>query len=280
MIPGSSAATHGLKPGDVLLAYNGIALNKKDDLKVIDEGEKPIGVDVWRDGRSSRRDLAPGELGVVFDLRSAPVAIAENRKLQQVLVAARSGGEDFAPLPGTRYEVEALAQVFESDDRVVRTLLGAEAGELELDDLAVSGELRQFAFIHLATHGVIDEDIPTRSAVILTQTGLPDPLEQALEPQARPRRPAQCPRNPARLGAERRAGDALGLRDRPGPRVRRRRLRWFHAGSVDVGNAERVPVALEGGRHRDGPLDATILRQPAGSPPRARLADAQGRGPA
>src|SRR5262249_16808220 len=41
-------------------------------------------------------------------------------------------------------------------------------------------ELRQFGFIHLATHGVIDEGIPARSAVILTQTGLPDPLEQAL----------------------------------------------------------------------------------------------------
>ena len=28
--------------------------------------------------------------------------------------------------------------------------------------------------------GVIDEDVPARSAVILTQTGLPDPLEQVL----------------------------------------------------------------------------------------------------
>ncbi len=46
--------------------------------------------------------------------------------------------------------------------------------------MAASNELRQFAFIHLATHGVIDEGIPTHSAVILTQTGLPDPLEQAL----------------------------------------------------------------------------------------------------
>ena len=117
VIPGSNAATHGLKPGDVLLAYNGIALNKKDDLKVVAEGDKPIAVDVWRDGRSSTRDLAPGKLGVVLDLRPAPVAIAENRKLQQVLVAARSGDEDFAPLPGTRYEVEALAQIFKSDDR-------------------------------------------------------------------------------------------------------------------------------------------------------------------
>ena len=38
--PGSNAATHGLKPGDVLLAYNGSALNKKDDLKVVAEGEQ------------------------------------------------------------------------------------------------------------------------------------------------------------------------------------------------------------------------------------------------
>ena len=31
VMPGSNAATHGLKPGDVLVAYNGIAMNTKDD---------------------------------------------------------------------------------------------------------------------------------------------------------------------------------------------------------------------------------------------------------
>jgi len=178
--PGSNAATHGLKQGDVLLAYNGMTLNKKDDLKVLAEGDKPVVVDVWRDGRSSRRDLAPGKLGVALDPQPAPVAIAEQRKLQQVLVAARGGGEDFDPLPGTRYEVEALAQLFQSDDRPTRTLLAADASEPELDRLAASGELGRFGFIHLATHGVIDEDVPARSAVILTQSGLPDPLQQAL----------------------------------------------------------------------------------------------------
>src|SRR5271157_2567521 len=178
--PGSNAATHGLKPADVLLAYNGQALNKKDDLKVVAEGEKPIAVEVWRDGRSSRRDLASGKLGVVLDPRPAPVAISENRKLQQVLIAARGGDENFAPLPGTRYEVESLAQLFKSDDRTTRTLLGADASEPELDRLAASGELGRFGFIHLATHGVIDEGVPARSAVILTQTGLPDPLDQVL----------------------------------------------------------------------------------------------------
>ncbi len=85
-----------------------------------------------------------------------------------------------APLPGTRREVEALARLFKSDDRPARSLLAADASEQELDRLAASGELARFGFIHLATHGVIDERVPGRSALILTQTGLPDPLEQAL----------------------------------------------------------------------------------------------------
>jgi tetratricopeptide (TPR) repeat protein len=177
---GSNAANHGLKEGDVLLAYNGQTLNKMGDLKVVAEGEKAVPVEVWRDGRSSRRDLGPGKLGVILDPQPAPKAIGEQRKLQRLLTAARSGDEDFAPLPGTRHEVEALAHLFKSDDRPVRAFFGAEASEPEMDHMAAAGALKQFGFIHLATHGVIDEDIPTRSAVILTQTGLPDPLEQAL----------------------------------------------------------------------------------------------------
>ena len=180
--PGSNAATHGVKPGDVLLAYNGSPLKKKDDLKVVAEGNQPVFVEVWRDGRSSRLELAPGKLGAVIDTRPAPEAIIANRRIKKVLVAARSGDEDLPPLPGTRYEVEALARLFQSDVRPTRNLLGTEASEPELDRLAAAGELRA-AFIHLATHGVIDEGRPLRSAVILTQTGLPDPLEQVLHQQ-------------------------------------------------------------------------------------------------
>jgi hypothetical protein len=183
VLTGSNAAIHGLKTGDVLLSYNGRALNTKDNLKVVAEGDKPIVVDVWRDGRSSRRDLGPGELGVVLDLRPAPEAIAANRAINQVLVAAQSGSEHFDPLPGARSEVETIARLFKSDDRPTKTLLAARASEPELDRLAASGELGRFGFIHLATHGVIDEDVPARSAVILTQTGLPDPLQQALSHQ-------------------------------------------------------------------------------------------------
>jgi hypothetical protein len=180
VIRGSNAASHGLKDGDVLLAYNGMAMNKKDDLKVVTDGDKPIPIEVWRDGVSSRRELAPGKPGAIFDLRPAPEAIVEQRKLQQVLAAARSGGDNFAALPGTRREVEAIVQLFKSDSRTALALVGTHASEPELDRLATTNEIKQFAFIHLATHGVIDEAIPQRSAVILTQTGLPDPLDQVL----------------------------------------------------------------------------------------------------
>src|SRR5262249_51873623 len=48
--PGSNAAAHGLKSGDVLLAYNGHRLNRREDLIVVSDGDKPIVVEVWRDG--------------------------------------------------------------------------------------------------------------------------------------------------------------------------------------------------------------------------------------
>jgi hypothetical protein len=181
--PGSNAAAHGVKSGDVLLAYNGHVLNRPEDMVVVSEGDKPIVVAIWRDGRLSRRELAPGKLGVVLDPRPAPVAIAEQRKLHQVLVVARGGSEDFAPLPGARSEVEALARLFQAAGRPARTLLAADATEPELDRLAGSGELGRFGFLHLATHGVIDETVPSRSAVILSLTGLPDPLQQVLNDQ-------------------------------------------------------------------------------------------------
>jgi hypothetical protein len=180
VIPGSNAATHGLRAGDVLLAYDGKSLLKQDDLKLVSEGDKPIPAEVRRDGRTSRCDLSPGKLGVRFDARPAATAIAENRTVNQVLVAARSGAENFAPLPGTRHEVDALAALFKADDRPTQILVGNNASEPELGRLADANELRRFGFIHLATHGVIDEAVPGRSAVVLTQTGLPDPLDQAL----------------------------------------------------------------------------------------------------
>jgi len=97
-----------------------------------------------------------------------------------VFARPEESSEKFAPLPGTRREVDVIAQLFKSDDLPTCALVAADASEPELYRLAASGELGRFGFIHLATHGVIDEAISQRSAVILTQIGLPDPLEQVL----------------------------------------------------------------------------------------------------
>ncbi len=91
--------------------------------------------------------------------------------------------EDFAPCQALDLEVERIAQLFQADGRLPYVLLDSSASEAELDGRAASGELGRFSVIHLATHGVIDERIPGRSAVILTQVGLPDPLDQALNSQ-------------------------------------------------------------------------------------------------
>jgi len=49
-----------------------------------------------------------------------------------------------------------------------------------LDRLARSGRLREFRFLHFATHGVLDDQSAMHSALILSQDQLPDPLEQVL----------------------------------------------------------------------------------------------------
>jgi CHAT domain-containing protein len=183
VVPGANAAQRGLKAGDLLLSYNGTALRTRDDLKGVPESGRPVPVEAWRDGQVARLELSPGPLGVVFDPRPAAVALQDQRRLNRALTAARSGPESFERLPGTRHEVQALAHLFESARQPTRVLIETAASEPELDRLAGSGELGHYGYIHLATHGLIDEAIPQRSAVILSQTGLPDPLEQVLNHQ-------------------------------------------------------------------------------------------------
>lgn len=79
-------------------------------------------------------------------------------------------------LPGTRDEVLAVGEVV-NDPHI---LLGADASEKELVELAESGDLHDFAVLHLATHAHVDDRVPGRSALVLSQVGLPDPIEAAV----------------------------------------------------------------------------------------------------
>jgi len=94
--------------------------------------------------------------------------------------ATRTGsadGQSFPRLPATRQELLGLARVFSRS----QLLLGAEASEQNLDQLAASDGLRAFRYLHFATHGVLDDQHPMRSALILVQNrppGLPEAVRK------------------------------------------------------------------------------------------------------
>jgi CHAT domain-containing protein/tetratricopeptide (TPR) repeat protein len=79
-------------------------------------------------------------------------------------------------LPGSRTEVALLSDLVPEST----VLLGADASEQALVDLARTGSLSAFGTIHLATHALVDDQQPERSALVLSQVGLPDPLEAAI----------------------------------------------------------------------------------------------------
>ncbi len=87
------------------------------------------------------------------------------------------------PLPGTRREVEAIARLFDPPEGMPGplVLLGSAASEQRLDALSVSGQLEGFRYIHLATHGVMDDQVAMRSALILSQDRLGDSLQRVIE---------------------------------------------------------------------------------------------------
>ena len=77
----------------------------------------------------------------------------------------------FEPLPGTRREVQAIAGLFSQST----VHLGSEASEQSLESLRAGGRLSEFAVIHLATHGKIDDLMPMNSRLLLSQDRLSDP---------------------------------------------------------------------------------------------------------
>jgi CHAT domain-containing protein len=76
----------------------------------------------------------------------------------------------FVPLPGSRREVTALAALFAQSEK----LLGSDASEQKLDELAAKGCLKEFRYLHLATHGHADARNGLRSYLALAQDRLPD----------------------------------------------------------------------------------------------------------
>lgn len=79
-------------------------------------------------------------------------------------------------LLGTREEISTVAELYQ--EAVV--LKGPDASEQEVVRLAEEATLLDFETIHLATHALVDDERPDRSALVLSLVNLPDPLEAAM----------------------------------------------------------------------------------------------------
>jgi CHAT domain-containing protein len=172
--PGSPAATAGIQPGDVLLRYAGANLVTHTDLPEsvpapAAGSSATVAVAVWRQGTTLDVTIPPGRLGVALNSQPAAQAIRTHRESDRLI--HRSRGASFVRLPGSRREVQAIAGLFDQS----AVLLGSDASESTLDSLRSQHRLGDFAVIHLATHGAIDDLAPMNSRLLLAQDKLPDP---------------------------------------------------------------------------------------------------------
>jgi CHAT domain-containing protein/tetratricopeptide (TPR) repeat protein len=180
VVPNSNAAKARLQGGDVLVAYAGKALTSVDQLgKLIEAqaGAKSVVVKVWREGqeRMAEREVAPGRLGVALTKEPAREAITARRQTDEML-AKLTRGEAFAELPGTQIEIARLAGLI--DAKNVTTLTRAGACEEQLDEMRKADKLKQFKYLHFATHAKANNFRSFDSALILT------PPEKVPEPRA------------------------------------------------------------------------------------------------
>jgi tetratricopeptide (TPR) repeat protein len=184
VVPRSHAGRSGVRAGDVLLRYAGHEIAGPDDFleaRRRDGGSRPGGgsgpglsVTLWREGQALELTARPDLAGAEVSRQSAAEALRAWREGEALL--RQSEGPAPAPLPGTRREVTALARLFGRAD----TLLGPQASARRLDELAAAGRLRDYRYVHLATHAVLDRERYLQSALLLSQDQLPDRLQQAL----------------------------------------------------------------------------------------------------
>ena len=128
----------------------------------------------WQDSESRADAGAKMELLAFGDPTFGPGLKASGRKqpkISHIDVTRQmraSRGFNLPPLPRTRDEVEFIAGLFPPDRRQV--YLGKESTEKAVKQ----GSLRLYRRLHFATHSLIDEKSPSRSAVVLALDNDPE----------------------------------------------------------------------------------------------------------
>jgi tetratricopeptide (TPR) repeat protein len=171
--PKGNAGSRGVQSGDVLLAYDGTPLKTLADLKEApaDGPPRKIPLRLWRKGQGETVEVAAGPLGITFDRRPAAEVVLAQRAADEVRRSSRAGA--LTRLLGTRREVNSVAGLFPGGSAT--TILGDQARESVVQDMARSGKLKGFRYLHFATHGRDDSSSAFRTALLLA----PDPDRSA-----------------------------------------------------------------------------------------------------
>ncbi len=122
-----------------------------------------------------RRQLQTAEEGGARESLLALAPSFEANDAHKVAVVALGGvlrGPALGPLRFSRREVESIAELFPEG----RTWIGEAASEERL-----KREASAFRYIHLATHGLVRDDLPMSSGILLRPGGEDDGLLQAHE---------------------------------------------------------------------------------------------------
>jgi CHAT domain-containing protein len=122
-------------------------------------------VTVWRDGKTAVREVGPGRLGVALARDPAPLALAEKRKTDAMLAAVRGG--EWKELPGTRVELARLSALFGPERVTVLADVGAT--EPALEALRTGDRLKEYRYLHFATHGEANQVSAFESRLVLVQ---------------------------------------------------------------------------------------------------------------
>ncbi len=186
VVKGGAAFRH-LQSGDVLLAYGGV---EPSDIKALGKAiaahaqDKTVPVKIWRVTETGEAitptvELAPGRLGVTLAEGSAREVLAARHKSdEQLAKLTRSGRVDpktgekqpWHELPGTAVELNRLKALF--GDRA-DVFTRSEASEQKLDELRKANRLKDYRYLHFATHGQANEEKVLESFLVLAQDHLP-----------------------------------------------------------------------------------------------------------
>jgi len=202
----------------------------------------------------AQRDAMMGEGSTVA---MATMVAVDDAVLRRAVVGDEGALAALPRLRNTRTEVRAIADL--SGGATV--LLGPEASEQAIVELAESGDLGRYRTIHVATHALVDQEWPERSCLVLSRVDLPEAYEAAKRGGTDLRRSADGAGDPAGVEAGCGPGDAECLRDGPGPGRSWRRVGGIRACLPSGGSAVAPCQSLEGGRPGDIVADDTVLRK-------------------